>query len=1235
MGEFIHLHVASGFSLRYGAAFPERIAERAAELEMPAVALTDREGLYGAVRFANACTDVGVAAIIGVDVPLVHSGAAMAAPMFGGAVADTRPERITVLARGAAGMVGINRLTSAHHADGVSVDVVQRVAEIVSVVAAADEGLTVLLGPNSDVGRAVAQRKYQQAHDLLRRWRETGAEIVCEIVSHRSRDAIVPATDFGMPLSTLNAARMWQFAEAQHAPTVLTNAVRFVDPTQARVTDILDATRRLVPLSHKNVDRTNGEGYLKSADEMRTIADEIAEAGGFGSADADHLIAMTNHYGRRAIIDPQLDLGIGSIHVPELDVIMNPERRIVVPATWDRPAAPRRTAAVIQAEAAEADIVLRQRCESALAFRGFDSGPGAQRMRTRLEEEFEVVRHLGFAAYFLTVAEVVKLTRDIGVRVAARGSGAGSFINHLLGISVLNPLDYDLIMERFLSPLRSSLPDIDIDVESHRRLDVYTAVFERFGGDRVACVSMMDTYRVRHAIRDVGNALGLPRAEVDAFAKAFPHIRARDARMALQELPELRRSGFGALARTGQLNQFLDLVEGLDGLPRNVALHPCGVLLSDSSLLDRTPVQASGADFPMSHYDKDDVETLGFLKLDILGIRMQSAMSFALSEIERTEGAQVELDEVPFDDPATYELISSTKTLGCFQIESPGQRELVGKFGPETFEDIIIDISLFRPGPVKSDMVTPFLTARQGWKKPEFLHPRLKPILESTCGVVVFHEQVIRIVAEMTGCSLAEADEVRRGLGSWEKHDVVRGWFYPEALRRDFDLEVVDRVWDVLRAFASFGFCKAHAGAFAVPTYQSAWLKAHHPAAFYAGVLTHDPGMYPKRLIIEDARQMGVPVLGLDINRSKSEFVVEEVEGVLGIRIGLSQLKGISDAEVESILEAAPFVDINDVWNRASISRPTMERFVLAGAFDEIHRISSSTRQRHGATSRRDLLVHVAELERWRSTGGGREAMLFDSGPGAIPLATGLPEMDATERVQAELEILGMEVSHHVMDFHEPLMAALGVTRARDLLGTRSRQEVLIAGVKVATQTPPVRSGKRVIFLTLDDATGPLDAAFFEDAQGPFAHTLFHSWTLLVRGVIRRTGPRGISIRATGCWDLRAVQEVFDAGCRTAYGFDSAAGQQAVFDFMESTSEAEDFDELGAGEAAASRSTRPVMSRRPSGRTAGGMGGGAGNGQRVLVHPSGFRQSPWADIAPAGGIEPPTKLWHTSPGSPG
>ena len=292
------------------------------------------------------------------------------------------------------------------------------------------------------------------------------------------------------------------------------------------------------------------------------------------------------------------------------------------------------------------------------------------------------------------------------------------------------------------------------------------------------------------------------------------------------------------------------------------------MLLSDATLLDRTPVESSYLGYPMSQFDKDDVEELGLLKLDLLGIRMQSAIAHAIDEVARVDGETVDIDAIPRDDPATFELIRSTRTLGMFQIESPGQRELVGKFGPQTFEDIIIDISLFRPGPVKSDMVTPFLMARNGWRDAVYPHPDLEFALAETAGVVVFHEQVLQVVARMTGCTLAEADEVRRALGEKDAHPEVRAWFVPQALAAGYPVEVAEQVWTVLAAFGSFGFCKAHAAAFALPTYQSAWLKTHHPAAFLAGVLTHDPGMYPKRLILDDARNFGIRVLGLDVNAS-------------------------------------------------------------------------------------------------------------------------------------------------------------------------------------------------------------------------------------------------------------------------------------------------------------------------------------------------------------------------------
>ena len=799
-------------------------------------------------------------------------------------------------------------------------------------------------------------------------------------------------------------------------------------------------------------------------------------------------------------------------------------------------------------------------------------------------------------------------------------------------------------MERFCSPLRAELPDIDIDVESARRTEIYEAVIERFGGERVSCVSMMDTYKVRHAVRDVGAALGMTPPEIDEIATAFPHIRARDARSAIADLPELRSRGLDS----PRLARFFDLVEALDGLPRHIALHPSGVILSNATLLDRTPVEPSGLGFPMSQFDKDDVEALGLLKLDVLGIRMQSAMAHALAEVARVDGVEVDLDDqaqVPLDDEATYRLIRTTHTLGCFQIESPGQRELVGKLGPERFEDLIIDISLFRPGPVKSDMITPFLEHRHGWSPAAHLHPSLVPALAETEGVVVFHEQVLRIVAETTGVSLAQADEVRRTMGTPAGQAEIEAWWRPAARARGYAPADVERIWQVLASFASFGFCKAHAAAFALPTYHSAWLKTHHPAAFLAGVLTHDPGMYPRRLILDDARSLGIAVLPLDVNASGGTYRVERLDpGVVhgcrpgdppahpdlpdgsayGIRLSLADVMGIGADEVARIVEGQPFADLGDVWTRARVSRPVLERLVLAGAFDGLYGMGSGGAGlgRRGKVTRRDVLLHVAELDRWersvRSGGrpGARSGARAGSGrrggtraPGQLVLdlgdrpeltpGTGLPEMTGPERVRAELDILGLDASGHVMEFYGPLLHALGVVRSRDLLRARSRSEIWVAGVKVATQTPPVRSGRRVVFLTLDDGTGPADLTFFEDVQGPYAATVFHSWLLLARGVVRRTGERGVSLRATGAWELSALWDAWSTG-----GIDAVHAALAEADAL--------------ARATAQASPPP-------------------DGHRVLVHASGFRQSPYADTRPAGVSPalPPRKLWHSSPGSSG
>ena len=1062
---FIHLNVASAYSLKYGTTQPSDLVARAAEFEMPALALTDRDGLAGAVRFAHSCVDYGIAPIIGVNV---------------GIESDEAKNRITLLAHSDGGWRSLCRLltslamTSDSRSPVLTLEFLQRFSHYSS-------NLYALHGPESPVGALLTDNRIDAAFAAFNQTRDLFAGSAIECVSH-----LVAGKG---PRSTPHAARSLIFARDHDIDAVITNAVRMRDRADGPVADVLDCARQLVPLHPRHVERRNAEGFLKSGDEMSSLAAEIARAA--GERTPRQLLATTRSWAERSLLSPARDIGLGGAHLPEPHVVG------------------------VQS-AHEMRMLLRTRSEAAINWRYSDGG-AIKKARARLDDELSTVATLGFESYFLTVADICDMARKADIRVAARGSGAGSLICHLLGISGVEPMAHGLLMERFCSPLRRALPDIDIDVESHRRLEIYDMVFKRYGDtnwdtpnnqSRCATVAMVDTYRARHAIRDAGAALGMPAMEIDMLAKSMPHVRARNISSTLKNLPELKSLNISAPLTA----MTIALAERLDGLPRHLAMHPCAIVLSDGALLDRVPLISSASGYPMVVFDKDDVEAIGLLKLDVLGVRMQSAISFALTEIERTQDRKIDIDAVALDDQKTYELIQSTRTLGIFQIESPGQRELVGKLEPKTFTDLIIDISLFRPGPVKGDMITPFLKARHGWSPAQIIHPDLYEILRETEGVVVFHEQVIQIIATMTGVSLASADEKRRALGDKAGAQEVCDWFFPAATERGYELPIINEIWDLLRAFASFGFCKAHAAAFAMPTYQSAWLKTHYPAAFLAGVLTHDPGMYPKRLIVDEVRQMGIAIAPLDVNESDSVYRVEEKGAA--IRIALSTISKISDGEIRSIIAGRPYIDLADFVHRSGSSAPVIESAVLTGGFDRLH----------SDVNRRDLLLHLSDLQRspHKAISGAQMNLAFT--PPTL-ITSGLPDMNSAEIVRHEVERLGIDISRHLIEFYSDFLNSIGALRSSQLLKARSGSSVLVAGIKVAMQTPPVRSGKRVIFLTLDDGYGCSDSAFFSDAQASYASTLYSSSLLLVRGITRRTGARGISINATGAWDLRAAYE--------------------------------------------------------------------------------------------------------------
>ncbi|MFE9609174.1 DNA polymerase III subunit alpha [Streptomyces sp. NPDC006012] len=1081
MARFAQLHVASGYSVRYGASPPEQLVRRAAERGLPALALTDRDTVTGAVRFAQACARDGVRPVFGVDLAVEAVAPPPPAqrrrtPARGGAHVIEPPLRFVLLAQDRTGWARLCRITSAAHAGAL-----HGRAPVVPWKALREyggPGLTVLLGPLSEPARALSAGREDVAMKLLAPWKEVfGRGVRLEIVAQKR---------FGVgPGSLRLAARTLALADRTGTTAVLSNAVRYADPDQHRLADVLDAARLLRPIDRRRLD--SGQRWLKGEREMASVARLVAECAGADVRQARRLLTDTAATAAECAVDPEADLGLGTPHFPE-------------PSLFGA-----------EPDAGGAARLLRLRCEEGLARRGLDRDQAAL---DRLDEELTVISRLDYDSYFLAVGQVVADIRAKGIRVAARGSGAGSMVCHALGIATANPLDHRLLFERFLSVRRRSLPDIDIDVESARRLECYDTIFDRFGKERVAVTAMPETYRARRALRDTGLALGIAPTEVDRIAKSFPHLRACDITGALAELPELRQLA----AEADRYGPLWELAEGLDSLVHGMAMHPCGVVISDATLLDRLPVQPTPqGDYPMAMAAKEEIEALGNIKLDVLGVRMQSAMAHAVAEIERATGTRIDLDDpkqVPLDDVFAFKLIQESQTLGLFQLESPGQQDLLSRLQPRDPQDVIADISLFRPGPVAGGMPERYIAARHGGA-PAYAHPDLEPVLADTYGVTIWHEQIIETLHVMTGCDRALAELARRALGDKDRLPGIRDWFHGRAAARGYSAAVRDEVWKTVEAFGAYGFCRAHAVAFAVPALQSAWLKAHHPAFLLAGLLEHDPGMWPKRVLVSDARRRGVPVLPVDVNRSGVRHTVETTDAEQwGVRLALSAVRGIGAQECARIEDGQPYGSLSDFWQRARPSRPTAERLAGIGALDPLH---------DGRLTRRDLLLQIAELHRAARTGAAGSGQLpIDANAvgGAEP--SGLPEMTGREALSAELGTLGIDVSQHLMDHHHRLLREIGASDAAHLAGLRAGQQVLVAGVRAATQTPPIASGKRVIFVTLEDGSGLVDLAFFEDSHPACAYTVFHSGLLLVRGTVQVRGTRR-TVVGSMAWDLDEI----------------------------------------------------------------------------------------------------------------
>ena len=710
-------------------------------------------------------------------------------------------------------------------------------------------------------------------------------------------------------------------------------------------------------------------------------------------------------------------------------------------------------------------------------------------VQERLAKELEVIARLGYADYFLVVWDVVNYARSRGIRCAGRGSAGASAVAYCLYLTEVDPVARGLAFERFLSLERAERPDIDVDFDSRYRDEVSQYVYRKYGEERVAAVATYSTYQVRSAVRDLGKVLGYQTAEIDALAKSMPPVPADRVFEALEFFPELRRGPW----REKRYRRLFDFCVRVAGLPRFLGTHLGGLIVSRGPVTEVTPLELAAKGVRIAQFDRDDVEELYLVKLDLLSLKALSVLEDAAQAIAASHPG-FSYERLPLDDPATYRLLNRGETVGVFQLESPAQRALQTRLGATNIEDIVASVALIRPGPIKGRMVEPFLARRQGREPVTYLDPRLAPVLAKTYGVVLFQEQVIAIAAELAGFTPGEADRLRRLMTHARSHREMRSLgeeFIRRALQRGLSEETAKEVFACLEGYASYGFCEAHAAAFATTSYWTAYLSAHYPVYFYTALLNHQPmGFYSPATLANEARCRGIRFLARGVNKSGERFTVEHG----AIRIPLTRVKGMSRSALSTIMRArseGPFRSLADFYVRTRAEKDVLENLILCGAFDSLY------------ANRRELLAWLPEI----LTLSSRQRML-DFGPPAK-----LADFSPAEKHALEYHILGMDIDRHYMSFWRDELRRQGYLTSRQLRSLRGGTWVKTAGLPVRPHRPPTKSGRIVVFLSLEDETGLVDLTVFEDVYQRYGHLLFGPvlGPLRAAGILERRG-EGVSV---------------------------------------------------------------------------------------------------------------------------
>ncbi|MDI6709646.1 MAG: DNA polymerase III subunit alpha [Bacillota bacterium] len=842
-------------------------------------------------------------------------------------------------------------------------------------------------------------------------------------------------------------------------PLVATNDVHYVRAEEAEIQDILLCiqTGKTVADAQRMRFGSN-EFYLKSPEQMAQLFGEVPAA-----------LANTLAIAEQCSVE----LDFNGLHLPEYDV----------PPGYD------------------IDTYLRELCYQGALRRYGEITPEIGR---RLDYELGVIAQMGFSGYFLIVWDFIHYARERGVLVGpGRGSAAGSLVAYSLGITSLDPLPYGLLFERFLNPERVSMPDIDIDFCFERRGEVIDYVFEKYGRDRVAQIITFGTMAARAAVRDVGRALGMSYGEVDRVAKLIPAELGMTIEKALQT-PDL-----GELyAQNDQMRKLLDTARALEGMPRHASIHAAGVVISRETLTNYLPLYRTTDGVVATQFPKETVEKLGLLKMDFLGLRTLTVIGDAVEMIRRNRGIALDIDSLPLDDPATYELLCKGETTGVFQLESSGMRAILRDLRPEVFEDIIALVALYRPGPLGSGMVEDFIARKHGVKEVAYLHPLLEPILKDTYGVILYQEQVMRIASVLSGFSLGEADLLRRAMGK-KKPEIIAGLrsqFIEGAKKNSVNPEVAQKVFELIEYFAGYGFNKSHSAAYALIAYQTAYLKANYAPEYMAALLTSVKDNADKvGVYVEECRRMGLEVLPPDVNESRESFTI--VGGK--IRFGLAAVRNVGEGTVQAVIEArdreGPFTGLVDFLRRLdsrAVNRRVLESLIRAGAF-----ASMGFRRSQLLAVLDDALQAAHRAQRERESG---QLSLFgftaQAGAGFEVTLPDVPEFSPRELLAMEKDALGLYISGHPLAQYRDLLRSVTSANCGELTDLPGGKQVILGGLLTSVKRISTRKGEPMGFATLEDLTGRIEVVVFPRVYEQARDILVPDAAVLVVGTVQVNG---------------------------------------------------------------------------------------------------------------------------------